>query len=300
MIKLIATDLDGTLFYPKRRLTGMIKENKKFLKSFLNSGKDVLIASGRSTGMLSKLEKTLNHKLYFIGCNGSFIIDKNTKEISNRRPLNRQMMAKLFLTMRDRYSIFCWFALDTSPNLYYHFDEKIPKYISLGFKLGNFFNNFYREKVVSGKENLLNRLQCEDTFKLMPIFSFGKSSQVKTERTYLAIKDIFQDELEIALADGALEITSKGVNKGTGLKLFCKKYGIKEDEIIVIGDHHNDISMFRSFPHSFCMSHSSDDVKKYANHIVDYLYQIQDYLKDESSLKNDIIKYPYKKDEIDI
>ena len=56
MIKLIATDLDGTLFYPKRRLTGMIKENKKFLKSFLNSGKDVLIASGRSTGMLSKLE----------------------------------------------------------------------------------------------------------------------------------------------------------------------------------------------------------------------------------------------------
>ena len=48
------------------------------------------------------------------------------------------------------------------------------------------------------------------------------------------------------------------------------------------------------------MSHSSDDVKKYANHIVDYLYQIQDYLKDESSLKNDIIKYPYKEDEIDI
>ena len=25
-----------------------------------------------------------------------------------------------------------------------------------------------------------------------------------------------------------------------------------------------------------------------------------DYLKDESSLKNDIIKYPYKNDEIDI
>ena len=32
MIKLIATDLDGTLFYPKKRITVLSKENRKFLK----------------------------------------------------------------------------------------------------------------------------------------------------------------------------------------------------------------------------------------------------------------------------
>lgn len=39
MIKVIATDLDGTLFYPKRKLHLISKKNKQFLQNALESGK---------------------------------------------------------------------------------------------------------------------------------------------------------------------------------------------------------------------------------------------------------------------
>ena len=39
MIKLIATDLDGTLFYPKDRIFGMPQSNATFIKNYLKKGK---------------------------------------------------------------------------------------------------------------------------------------------------------------------------------------------------------------------------------------------------------------------
>lgn len=290
MIRLLATDLDGTLFYPKKCISGLSQRNKKFLLSFLDAKKDIIIASGRNTGMLHNLEKLLKHKLYFMGCNGSFYIDKNKKEVTNKKPLDPNLAAKFYLTIKDNYSLFCWFLLDDSDKVYYCFDENIPHYLRTVFKVGNFLNGFYREKMVAGEDALLDSLQHNVNYKIMPVFSFGKKKLDKTKETFLALNESFKDELTLALTDGSIEVTSKGVTKGQGLTDFCNEYKIDKNDVIVIGDSYNDVSMFKTFPHSFCMSHASDEVKKYANHIVDYEYQIQKYLDDESLLKDDYIK----------
>ena len=53
MIKLLATDLDGTLFYPKRKFTLMTRKNAKFLKDFYNAGGKVMLVTGRNYNIAS-------------------------------------------------------------------------------------------------------------------------------------------------------------------------------------------------------------------------------------------------------
>lgn len=290
MIKLLATDLDGTLFYPKKRLNGFLKENEKFLLSFLDSNKDIMIASGRNCGIFNKIEKKLKHHLYFMGCNGSFYMDKDKKIIENKKPLDPNVAARCYLTLKKNYSIFFWFLLDDSDKLYYLFDENIPTYMKIAFHAGNNLGFFYKEKLIGGEESFLKALQQNNNYKLMPVFSLDKKNTEKASNICFAVSEIFKDDLEVALTNGSLEITKKNVNKGNGLNDFCNQYKIAKDEVIVVGDSYNDVSMFKMFPHSFCMSHADDEVKKYANHIIDYEYEIQKYIDDESLLKDDQIK----------
>ena len=48
MGKIIATDLDGTLFYPKDKNEMIYKPNLFFLQSFIDDGGKVILISGRS------------------------------------------------------------------------------------------------------------------------------------------------------------------------------------------------------------------------------------------------------------
>ena len=73
MIKLIGIDLDGTLLYPKRHLTVLIRKNTNFLKIFIAKGGKVIFVSGRNPMMQKKVEKKVGAQIPILCCNGSFL-----------------------------------------------------------------------------------------------------------------------------------------------------------------------------------------------------------------------------------
>ena len=60
MIKALATDLDGTLFYPKRKLRLMRSKNVRFLKKLISQGKKVILVTGRNRLVSSKVAELLS------------------------------------------------------------------------------------------------------------------------------------------------------------------------------------------------------------------------------------------------
>ena len=61
---------------------------------------------------------------------------------------------------------------------------------------------------------------------------------------------------------------------------------INHDDIFVVGDSGNDISMFKEYQeNSFCMSHAPLSVSKYAKHIVKRFENIDDYLNEDKERK---------------
>jgi hypothetical protein len=65
-----------------------------------------------------------------------------------------------------------------------------------------------------------------------------------------------------------LDITNADNSKGKAIKQICLKDNISLDEVAVIGDSHNDISMFEITKHSYAMNEADDEVKRKALNVV--------------------------------
>ena len=85
--------------------------------------------------------------------------------------------------------------------------------------------------------------------------------------------------MESSWSNNAIEITNIQCSKGNAiLKYICIK-GISKEDVYVVGDSGNDISMFKEFKeNSFCMSHAHRVVKKYSNNIIDKFVDLKKWL----------------------
>lgn len=76
-----------------------------------------------------------------------------------------------------------------------------------------------------------------------------------------------------------IEITPKGCDKGTGLTFYLDYLGIEKENVLVIGDSGNDISMFDAFyDQSYCMSHAPKEVQVHAKRVISRVSDLRETL----------------------
>lgn len=63
-----------------------------------------------------------------------------------------------------------------------------------------------------------------------------------------------------------IDMILKNSGKGLALKAIMEKKGLSPEEIMVFGDNQNDISMLELTPNSYAMAHAKEDVKIHAGH----------------------------------
>lgn len=288
MIKLIATDLDGTLFYPKNRVTGIPLSNKRFLRKYLDKGGKLLLISGRNPKILPKVERQLRHKVALIGCNGGYYIDEEGR-FHNPIPMNREKIVELFAYTHRVFGPWVWMLFDESNALHSN-TSTVPQWVDTVFRVGNRFNNFFAETLVGSDADFVNRLATADSFKLMVCLGLKQDGKNKAEQIAPALKSRFGEYFEIAVSYNVIEITAKGVNKGISLSKYCLDNGYAPDEVAVCGDSGNDLYMFAKFPHTFAMEHSPEHFKSQANHRIKKVSSLQEYIDNPSLIENDRIK----------
>lgn len=288
MIKLIATDLDGTLFYPKKRIAGIPKSNVKFLRRYLDQGGKLILISGRNPKIIPRVEKQLHHKVSLIGCNGGFYLDEE-KNIHNPLPMNREKLVELFAYIHHSFGPWIWMLFDTS-NVLYTNACNVPTGIDLGFRWGNYFRFYFAETLIKGDDLFCERLANHDSFKAMIAFGLKQDGKNKAEQAAPALRERFGEYFEFAVSLNVIEVTAKGVQKGNSLVQFCKENGYDINEVAVCGDSGNDLYMFERFPHTFAMEHSPDHFKSQANHVISRISSLQEYIDHPELLENDTIK----------
>ena len=75
MAKILATDLDGTLFYPKDNIGMISKPNLFFIQSFIDNGGKVVLISGRSHSYIKKVINRIGRPCAGISYNGGCVYD---------------------------------------------------------------------------------------------------------------------------------------------------------------------------------------------------------------------------------
>ncbi|NBK96791.1 MAG: hypothetical protein EOM50_02005 [Erysipelotrichia bacterium] len=66
-----------------------------------------------------------------------------------------------------------------------------------------------------------------------------------------------------------VEILSAKSTKGDMAESVCELYGYQKEEIVVIGDNYNDMSMITRFPNSYAMGNAVAEVKVAAKYQAD-------------------------------
>lgn len=291
-IKLIATDLDGTLLYPKKYLSLIDKDNVKFLSDFAKNGGKVVCITGRNPKLKHKIEKKIKSKIGYIGCNGGFTVDEND-QIYDLNPLNNDIIMEIFNKYQDYEGIKCWLLFDLANGMLVY--SKMNVALDLIVKAVGALRFSYRESLIFNKNKFINKIKTEKIYKLVINFGLGKTNFDDAYKFSKLLKENYRDKVNVVDSDSSIEITSVNATKALALQRYIEKQGIDKNEVYVVGDSGNDICLFKEFPHSFCMNHSHPRVKHHALHWVNKVSELSDYIYDDFINGEDLVRFNFKK-----
>lgn len=279
MIKALATDLDGTLFYPKRKKRLLSSANRNFLKDFIDEGNKVVLVTGRNKVVSSKVASCIgtNH-LTIIGCNGAFTIIDG--EVVNEKIISHETAKKLYSLLKEDKKIKSIMIFTDKVNMIVDDSPLNPLYRLVG-NIGMKAQGAYNEPYVFGAKYINEVLNDESykIYKIMPWYGVLPGGDELARLASIRYREIIGDEFEIAWSKDAVEFVTKGANKALALEEVIKRFNISKDEIMVIGDSGNDVPLFKSFPNSYVMSHAPEEVKKEAKTVVDSVADLRNYYK---------------------
>lgn len=277
MAKILVTDLDGTLFYPKKRLGLIGKENLSFLREWVDSGNKLVLASGRNYKDAEKILKKINRPAAFIGCNSSVIYEDG--KIVHEDLIDGKEVLKLFERIESRFDPSNYVIMSENFNTYIY-SRKYKAAFRCIYPLYSLSQGRYASpyKIVR-KSKFINEIKNGKIFKVMCFFGIGHRNSVRASVVAKYLRK-YEPNYETNWSSISIEFNNKGVNKANGIKKYLEMHNYSKDDVYVIGDSGNDVCMFREFyENSFCMKHSNSSIKKYAKTIIENVYEIKNYIK---------------------
>ena len=283
MAKLLATDLDGTLFYPKKRIRLISNRTRNFIREFIDSGNYFAVVSGRNTGPCHRIFKRLDRQGIAIGCNGSFI--SQNEQIIKKTTFKPDVLHRVIDYVREHFEIRGLYVMSDN-------DEFVQeaKFKSLFYRFVNVLWYFYqgalRNPYKVSKEKFNEIIDTGHAFKLMIMFGVSKKSKQRSLEANKELFKVFGNEIEASWSNEFIEISPYGCSKSNGLKFLENYLKINHNDVFVIGDSGNDISMFKEYQdNSFCMYHAPLSVSKYAKHTIKRFEKVKDYLQVDKERK---------------
>lgn len=285
MNKVLATDLDGTLFYPRRIKRCIPKSNLIFLRKWIDEGNKLVLVTSRSEEFIKRVVDEIQRPVDLILCNSSKII------------ANGQTIRDVIIPKETINNVLDQISKKYAPLAYLMTTKNYPcviknnrftgRVLMAFYKLWWLLQFKYREPYTLSNSKFIEELKNGDVYKVIVFFglSLGKKKFSK-DLNKIFLKEF--PDVEFSWIRQVIEITPKDCNKGIGLKYYCQHQNVDEKDVYVVGDSGNDITMFNAFKeNSFCMKHASKVVKKYAKHIVKKVSSIEEFLLKKEQQENE-------------
>lgn len=237
MIKLIASDIDGTLLED-----GGHSLNPELFDVILKlraRGMQFAAASGRQWASIEAVFEPIKEKIFYLSDNGAYVGCHGRNLFLNE--IDRNLIHEVIRDIRAEGLT----AVLSGADVVY-LDDKDPGIYSWlvdGYK--------FRVKQV---EDLL---EVDDRFIKISAY---KKEAVETATTRIRSK--YQDRLKITISgDMWMDCMAVGVNKGQAVKILQDSLNILPEETMAFGDQMNDIEMLNSVYYSFAIGNARPEVK---------------------------------------
>ena len=242
MIKLIASDIDGTLLPEGTPVLN--PDYYTVLRELNKQGVQFAAASGRAYKSIEYLFHELKDEIYFIAVNGAQIIyqGKELRAVSFEQELYREIIQYV----RSRKNRFVIVSTSDSSYTDYH-DEAFLRQLNEGY-------HDYTEQV----EDMLQITE--------PILKVAMNVSEDAVLEVAPAQAVFGDRVHImAAGDHWVDFVCPGADKGTAVQELQKLLKIRPEETAAFGDNDNDIGMLRASDKSFAVAGARDSVKEVAS-----------------------------------
>lgn len=265
MIKLIASDLDGTLLDEPNRIS---KINLDAIEYAYQKGAKFCFATGRDLQSVNDITCLLKHKPVLLLGNGSEVYDED-ENLVFQNFFNNKYLEEVCEIMNEHDVPLMIFTTDG----FYTTTDPVEVRQRFIERIGKIRNQEMAHIFATNMDKPCNNLvQIEDiqefakTKKVLKVEGFHYNSK-PVEDVKKALEK-FTELSHLSTGKNNVEVTNLTATKGLALKRYCKYANIKEDEVMVMGDSHNDLSMFEFFKYSFAPENSIQEIKDYAYKVV--------------------------------
>ena len=269
MIKLIASDMDGTLLNSDHKIP---KENIELIKFVQKNGIQFVVATGRAYYEALPALNNENIKCDVISFNGGIIYDKNGN-IINITPMK---LKDLYYTIEILKSLEISYQLYTKNTIYTNsIETDITAYIDLIRANGEEPNEQHlrqeaRNRLALGYitevDNIELYLNQENNPAIKVIGISNDLEKLKHATELLSGNDNIS-----VTSSGAnnVEIMDKKATKGEALKIVADIHDINLKNAIAIGDNLNDQAMLDIVEYSIAMKNGNKELQKTSKFITE-------------------------------
>ena len=244
MIRLIATDLDGTLLNNEHKISDY---NKKVISAVNEKGIKVILSTGRPTAAATKFLDDLNIETDMISFNGAMITDRNGNILYENNL--ESSIGKELIEIAKKYKIYHQGFLGERWNLSDAKSKWLNFYISIA-KIDNYSVGF---------DNIKD-------FSFSKFMFIGENEILKEIAEELDKK--LKDKVYYAFSRPVyLEVHSPKVSKANALCFLLNKYDIKKENVMAFGDNNNDIEMLEIAGISVAVDNAENALKEKAKYI---------------------------------
>lgn len=244
-IRLIAVDLDGTLFNAEHKIS---PETKKAVGETQNAGIQLILATGRNRKYVTRLLEEVDLDLPAICSGGAVIISGRSDQTISERP---------FFVDGHEAGMLAWAEEQTAGIVVDYVSGKMGWLASdpMIKKLSAFYLN---------SMNTRERVFTMDAGAGDPLLKISFISPFSSPVWVPDLKQRFPAFHFVYSGFNCIDSTAPGVDKGSALQIYAAQFGYRSDEIAAIGDQTNDIPMLAFSGLPIAMENASEDVKKAA------------------------------------
>ena len=251
-IKLVCSDVDGTLVDEGKG--GLNPEYYGEIKRLKEKGIMCAVVSGRSYEAASPLFAPILEDIIFINDNGAVLREKG--EIIKAHSLETELVKEIIRDLKDELKTVTYISSLTGSYAYGP-NKEFCRLLREDFKLN-----------IKELENM-----PEDLPEQAGVMSLGFFDPEDAEEAVgKAFIEKWNSHEKIAALPGGkywFNILQKNIDKGVALKELMEMYGLKDEEVMAIGDNMNDLGMLTSISNSVAIGNAREEVKNICKYVAD-------------------------------
>lgn len=255
------SDLDGTLLRNDGQLSAV---SRRELARLLADGLHFSVASARSVVSMRPLLVGLDLRLPVIAFNGAFVSDLRTGQHEIVNAIDPDIAREIFHVIRQYSRNLFVSTFDGSADRVYH-DQ--PDNAGEGHYVAD--RQKHHDPRLQQTENLAGAL----TEQVVCLTAIGRPDVLEKIRS--AFSPEVAECIELHLFENRyspgwywLTVHDRRATKDQAIQAIVQRYGLDDHELVVFGDHTNDVKMFRLAACAVAVANAEPEAKCHADTVI--------------------------------